>query len=167
MGRLAGQPADRPRQRSRRTGRAGGVAGRRAPPRRSYPKGTWGLHRRLALSSFSLAFAYRHSYAGQGAITLPLTLVSDGARPVDLLAKLATSSTYCIFQQSLCRPAGPRPDSGVPLNIATATGTFRAYGHAVTISVLDFEWEAVVYFAGPETFSLDVLDRFGSWIDCE
>jgi hypothetical protein len=65
------------------------------------------------------------------------------------------------FQRSYAALLGLDLASGVPVNIATATGTFRAYGHAVTISVFDFEWEAVVYFAEPETFSLDVLGRFG------
>lgn len=78
-----------------------------------------------------------------------------------MLAKLDTGSTYGIFQRSYAALLGLDLTSGVPVSIATATGAFRAYGHEVTISVFDFEWEAVVYFAEPEAFSLDVLGRFG------
>ena len=97
---------------------------------------------------------------------LPVTLASDRGTHVDLLAKLDTGSTYCVFQRSYAALLELDLTSGEPLRIATATGTFRAYGHAVTISVSDLEWEALVYFAEPEAFSSDVLGDSASWIDC-
>jgi hypothetical protein len=45
--------------------------------------------------------------------------------------------------------------------MATATGYFYCYGHEVTMSVFDLEWQATVYFAEPEAFSLNVVGRVG------
>jgi hypothetical protein len=53
----------------------------------------------MALNLYSLTFPFLHSYSGQDAISIPLTLISAHSRYVDLLAKLDTGSTHCIFNR--------------------------------------------------------------------
>jgi hypothetical protein len=87
--------------------------------------------------------------------------MSAPSQYVDLLAKLDTGSTYCIFNRSYSTLLGLDLYSGISQRIRTATGTFQTYGHEVTISVFDLEWQAVVYFAESDSLSLNVLGRFG------
>jgi len=108
-----------------------------------------------------LSFPFRHSYSGQRAISVPVTLSSSASSYVDVLAKLDTGSTYCIFDGTYAVLLGLDLYSGISQWIRTATGAFQAFGHEVTLSVFDFEWQAVVYFAEGETLSLNVLGRFG------
>jgi hypothetical protein len=110
----------------------------------------------------SLTFPILHSYSGQNAISIPLTLMSAPARYVDLLGKLDTGSTYCIFNRSYSTLLGLDLHSGISQRIRTATGAFQTYGHEVTVSVFDLEWQAVIYyFAESDSYSLNVLGRFG------
>lgn len=110
---------------------------------------------------YSLTFPFRHSYSGRTGISIPLTLISAPARYVDLFAKLDTGSTYCIFNRSYSTILGLDLYAGISQRIRTATGAFQTYGHEVTISVLDLEWQAVVYFSENDSFSLNVLGRIG------
>ena len=79
-----------------------------------------------------------------------------------------------LFQQSLTQAArtaffdrkyadwlGLEVASGILTRIVTATGYFYCYGHEVTVSVFGLEWQAVVYFAEPEAFFLNVVGRVG------
>ena len=115
----------------------------------------------MALNLHSLTFPFLHSYSGQSAISIPLTLMSAPSRYVDLLAKLDTGSTYCIFSRSYSTLLGLDLYSGISQRIRTATGAFQTYGDEVTVSVFDLEWQAVVYFAESDSLSLNVLGRFG------
>ncbi len=90
-----------------------------------------------------------------------MTLYSDPTDYVDLLAKLDTGSTYCIFERNYASLLNLDLTSGMPERILTATGAFRAYGHEVTVCVFDVEWQALVYFAEHESFSVNVLGRIG------
>ena len=115
----------------------------------------------MALNLYSLAFSFLHSYSGQSAISIPLTLLSDTSRYVDLPARLDTGSTYCIFDRSYSTLLGLDLYSGISQRIRTATGAFQTYGHEVTVSIFNLEWQAVVYFAESDSLSLNVLGRFG------
>lgn len=103
----------------------------------------------MALSSYSLSFPLLHSYSGQSAITVPLTLSTGASSYVDLLAKVDTGSTYCVFDRTYAALLGLNLHSGVHQKIRTATGAFQTYGHEVTLAVFGFEWQAVVYFCAP------------------
>ena len=109
----------------------------------------------------SLTFPLLHSYSGQAAISIPLTLVASPTSHVDLLAKLDTGSTYCIFDRNYSNLLGLDLYSGVPQRIRAATGGFQTYGHELTVSVFDLEWQAMVYFAERESLALNVLGRRG------
>jgi len=113
------------------------------------------------VTTYRLDFPRRHSYDSDSAITLPILLSSDVNKHVDFSAKLDTGSTYCIFQRKYADWLGLALTSGIETKIATATGTFDCYGHELTLSVFDLEWQAVVYFAEMEDFALNVVGRTG------
>ena len=52
-------------------------------------------------------------------------------------------------------------EAGTPERIRTATGTFLAYGHEITLSIEGLEWQATVYFAEDEYFPVNVVGRVG------
>jgi hypothetical protein len=113
------------------------------------------------VTGYPLDFPHRHSYDLDSAIAVPVLLLSDINTYVDFSAKLDTGSTYCIFQRKYADWLGLNLTSGVETRIATATGSFYCYGHELTLSVFDLEWQAVVYFAEMETFAVNVLGRAG------
>ena len=55
-------------------------------------------------------------------------------------------------------------ENGNPIEIGTATGSFRAFGHELTLSVLGIETVSTVYFAEEDYFDRNVLGRIG-WLD--
>ena len=55
-------------------------------------------------------------------------------------------------------------ESGDPRDFSTATGSFRAYGHAITLLVAGMEFDSVVYFAAREGYNRNVLGRQG-WLN--
>ena len=109
----------------------------------------------------SLIFPLRHSYSGQNAISIPLTLTAEPPVHIDLLAKLDTGSTFCVFSKSYATLLGLDLHSGIAQRIRTATGAFQAFGHELTVSVFDLEWQATVYFAESDTLKLNVVGRTG------
>lgn len=48
--------------------------------------------------------------------------------------------------------------------IGTATGSFRAFGHELTLTVMEIETVSTVYFAESDEFDRNVLGRIG-WLD--
>lgn len=78
-------------------------------------------------------------------------------------AKVDTGATYCIFQRLYGEHLGLDIERGHQQLIGTPTGSFVAYGHEVSLSVLEFEFDAVVYFAADDSFNRDVLGRHG-WL---
>ena len=83
---------------------------------------------------------------------------------VEFDAKIDTGSTYCVFQRLHAELLGLSVDDGIPLEIGTATGSFRAFGHELRLSVLDIETVSTVYFAESDYFDRNVLGRIG-WLD--
>lgn len=83
---------------------------------------------------------------------------------VEFDAKIDTGSTYCIFQRLHGELLGLEIENGNPIEIGTATGSFRAFGHELTLSVLGIETVSTVYFAESDYFDRNVLGRIG-WLD--
>ena len=79
-------------------------------------------------------------------------------------AKLDTGADHCIFERKLGEQLGLNIEKGVPQRFGTATGTFLAYGHDVTLQVADMKFDSLVFFAAEESFTRNVLGRFG-WLD--
>lgn len=111
--------------------------------------------------SHSLQFAHRHLYEFSKHITVPVTLLSSRSRWADAIVAVDTGSTFCIFDRTYGETLGLDIESGLEQRITTATGSFYCYGHEVTIVVFGLEWQAVVYFAEADAFSLNVLGRIG------
>ena len=110
---------------------------------------------------FSLEFSNSHFYTAKRGIEVPVTLISDRSRSVEVMASLDTGSTYCTFEKECATILGLALTSGIETKMATATGSFYCYGHELTLSVFDLEWQSVVYFAEMEAFAVNVVGRMG------
>lgn len=110
---------------------------------------------------YNLAFDNLILYdPGKNGISLSV-LLSLGHIEANIEAKLDTGSSHCIFQRVHGERLGLNIESGYPMNMSTANGFFMTYGHDVTLSVLDFKFDVMVYFAKDEEFARDVLGRHG------
>ncbi len=114
--------------------------------------------------SESLEFAktYRYNNLKSG-ISLPVILQS-GEIFVEIHAKLDTGSSHCIFERKHGQQLELEIENGIELNFSTATGSFRAFGHELTLSVFGIETVSTVYFAESDYFDRNVLGRIG-WLD--
>lgn len=113
------------------------------------------------MRGYGLGFSRQHSYPSNKAITVPIVLTSDTNRRIGLTAGLDTGSTYCVLERRYAQYLDLDLQAGVPARIATATGAFYCFGHELTMQVFDLEWQAVVYFAEPEVFNINVVGRIG------
>ncbi|MDQ3256682.1 MAG: retropepsin-like domain-containing protein [Acidobacteriota bacterium] len=111
-----------------------------------------------------LAFHFLHEYdPGLEGITLNIELSHAQAR-TRVLAKLDTGASLCIFQREHGEALGLDIEHGAPQRIATATGSFLAYGHELMLTVPGLELNITAYFAGLHGFPRNVLGRRG-WLD--
>ena len=83
---------------------------------------------------------------------------------VDIDSRIDTGSTYCVFERHYGTTLNLDVESGIAVNIGTATGSFRAYGHELTLTVFGIENVPTVYFAESDYFDRNVLGRIG-WLD--
>lgn len=113
------------------------------------------------MNSWRLTFSNRFDYGADDDIVLPITLSSDLATRILVRPKLDTGSTFCVFQQLYADLLGLDLKRGISQIIRTATGSFAARGHEITLTVGQLEWQAVVYFAEDETFPVNVVGRRG------
>ena len=101
------------------------------------------------MKHWSLTFPTLIDYRAFDEITVKVDL-ANGAFAVIVNAKLDCGSKFCVFQPHFARLLGFELESGVPQRIRTAAGSFPAYGHEVTLTAGDLEWQTTVYFAEPE-----------------
>jgi hypothetical protein len=99
----------------------------------------------------------------QPGITLPAHLKLK-ERTLDFQVKVDTGASCCIFERRLGEALGFSIETGLRQVFGTATGTFVAYGHEVTLSVADFEFNTIAFFPAAEEIKRNVLGRFG-WLD--
>jgi len=112
----------------------------------------------------AIEFSTVHDYDTlKTGITLPVTL-GYNSRTVDFEAKLDTGSSHCIFERRFGENLGLEIENGTLEKFGTATVGFFAYGHEVSLSVLEIETYSKVYFAKEESFTRNVLGRQG-WLD--
>jgi len=100
---------------------------------------------------------------GKSGITVKVELGS-GDNSISFEAKIDTGSTYCIFERFHAEELGIQIESGLRERISTASGSFWAFGHLLTLVVEDYEFESTIYFAEDENFKRNVLGRHG-WLD--
>lgn len=79
-------------------------------------------------------------------------------------AKIDTGATACIFERRYGEELGLKIEKGSPQTFSTATDSFLAYGHLVTMFVAGFEFSSTIFFAEDENFRRNVLGRNG-WLD--
>lgn len=112
----------------------------------------------------TLTFSATHEYdTRKPGITVRAELRS-GNKLTEIIAKVDTGATHCIFQRVYGELLGLDIESGQPLDFSTATGSFMAYGHEVLLVVLGIEVSATVYLAAHPQFDRNVLGRQG-WLD--
>ena len=98
--------------------------------------------------------------AGRDGVFLPVSL-HFGEQRADLEAQIDTGASCCIFSRDLGESLGLEIENGFRQEINTVTGAFTTYGHTVTVAVLGFDFESVVYFAAAAGFTRNVLGRSG------
>ena len=112
----------------------------------------------------TLRFAKVHQYdISKFGITLPAGL-TVGDVTLEFEAKLDPGSTYCVFPRRYGEQLGLVIESGEHQRINTVTGSFDVYGHWVTLTMLGFAHETMVYFAKYPEFNRNILGRQG-WLD--
>jgi len=111
----------------------------------------------------TLSFTVIHEYdPDDRGITVPVELRA-GQQSITVSAKLDTGSSFCIFKREHGEELGLDIERGSPEPIFTPTGSFTAYGHALTLASLGFELDVMVYFASTPSFPRNVLGRYG-WL---
>lgn len=112
----------------------------------------------------ALDFSIRHAYSPLSVgIEVPIILSSGAEHQARLRAKVDTGASFCVFQRDYAEQLGLDPEAGERLSISTAVGSFEAYGHLVTLACMEWQWEAMVYFAASPAFRRNVLGRSG-WL---
>lgn len=112
--------------------------------------------------AYELSFSDHYVYDSQlEGITVPATL-KVGGKEIELLAKIDTGASDCIFERSYAEALGLRLEEGVRKTYATANSRFEAYGHEVSIHVLGIENSSTVYFYADPGIVRNVLGRRGS-----
>ena len=96
-------------------------------------------------------------------ITVPV-IIQVGNDAVEINAKIDTGSTYCILERATAELLNIAVESGTPMNMSTATGTFLTYGHRVTLWTLGMATEATVFFIAEQHIRRNILGRSG-WLD--
>jgi predicted aspartyl protease len=109
---------------------------------------------------YSRVYTYAPSADG---ISIPVILGS-GAERVKLLAHVDTGAANCLFERQHGELLNLDVEAGDPRTYRTATGRVEAFGHLVTVEVLDLKFESVVYFFGDERINKNLLGRVG-WLD--
>lgn len=111
--------------------------------------------------AYTFNFLNKHSYdTTRAGITVPVELI-HGPNAVQVDAKLDTGASFCIFERTYGEMLGLDVEGGEPVTVSTANGSFRVFGHRLSITALGFQFEAKVYFAGDESISRSVLGRRG------
>lgn len=116
------------------------------------------------MSNYVLSYEFVIDYdAGKPGISIDVE-ISSGGIAVTVPAKLDTGSTRCILARKIGEELGLQIEDGEPQVISTPTGIFRAYGHAVNLTTLDYTFESEVLFAENDAFNQNVLGRHG-WLE--
>ena len=113
---------------------------------------------------YQLEFERKLDYdVGQPGITLHAKLKVK-QQSFDIPVKVDTGASCCIFERRFGEELGINIETGMRQPFGTATGTFVAYGHEVTLRVADFEFNTVAFFPSDAEVKRNVLSRFG-WLD--
>jgi len=110
--------------------------------------------------SFRVRYPYKPDKRG---VSVPVSLIS-GTETVKLFASVDTGAEYCLFERGFAEALLIEPEQGTRLDFETVTGTFRAWGHELTLDILGVRTHAVVYFFDNPEIKKNVLGRNG-WLN--
>jgi hypothetical protein len=118
----------------------------------------------VVILDYDLRFTDRHTYESRAeGITVPAVLRAAG-NEIQLLAKVDTGATYCLFERWVAEELGLQVEEGERQRLATVVGGFDSYGHEVSIEVLGIVTTTTVYFFADPDIGRNVLGRRG-WLD--
>lgn len=110
--------------------------------------------------NFDKLLEYDTSLTG---ISLDVTLkFSD--QIANLTAKIDTGADHCLFERRIGEELSLKIENGIPQKFSTATGTFLAFGHNVTLITAGLQFDSYIFFYENEHQKINVLGRFG-WLD--
>jgi hypothetical protein len=113
--------------------------------------------------SHKLTFAALHRYnSAQVGIEVPIRL-RVGAQEIQLVAKLDTGASGCLFEREYGELLGLDIETGPMVTFSSAMGLFDAYGHEVRLIALGMEFDLTVYFFRFPGANRNVLGRQG-WL---
>ncbi len=107
----------------------------------------------------NLEFSHLIEYnAGLSGISLEIEigLINNSTK---FTAKIDTGSTNCVFARKHGEEIGLNIEDGELVRISTATAGFNTFRHFVTLSFLEYKYDAGVCFAEDENFNRNVLGR--------
>lgn len=134
------------------------------PARRPHPSSAGDRVRRLVIVPYELTFSQRYRYDSRlEGITIPVVLRA-GAETIDLLAKIDSGASDCLFERDYAEALSLPIEDGVRKTFTTANSRFEAYGHELSIAVLSIEVTSIVYFFADPGITRNVLGRRG-WLD--
>jgi hypothetical protein len=111
-----------------------------------------------------LLFSHYYIYDSKTeGITIPAVLKA-GRKKIELLAKIDTGASDCLFEREYADALGLRVEEGVRKTYATANSRFDAYGHEISLQVMGIETTGTVYFYADPAIVRNVLGRRG-WLD--
>jgi len=112
-----------------------------------------------------LRFSEKHVYDSTlEGIAVNVYLSAGREKPIRILSRVDTGASHCLFERQYADVLGFEVEAGDPRVFSTAVGRFRAYGHEVSIRVLDVEFASIVYFFADDAIEKNVLGRRG-WLD--
>jgi hypothetical protein len=115
--------------------------------------------------SYVMDFASKHPYDSRlEGITVDVCLTAGREHYVSFAAKVDTGAAQCFFRREYADVLGLAADRGQRVTFSTVNSTFEAFGHELTIRVMDIEFDAVIYFFADYSINRDVLGRRG-WLD--
>lgn len=107
----------------------------------------------------NLDFSHLVEYdAGLPGISLDVEISIVGSSAA-LSAKIDTGSTNCVFARKYAEQLGLNIEDGELVRIGTVTDIFTTYRHFVTLSFLNYSYNAGICFAADENFNRNVLGR--------
>jgi hypothetical protein len=111
---------------------------------------------------FPLRFKTRYRFDDrQTGITVPVSLRVEDVS-LDLMAKIDTGSDYCMFERGYAETLAIDVEKGELREFSSMGGSFQAFGHEVTIRVLNLTLDSTtVYFYEDTRKKRNVLGRHG------
>ncbi|WP_218673903.1 hypothetical protein, partial [Candidatus Entotheonella palauensis] len=101
---------------------------------------------------------------GRG-VFLEIVLRANGHTTPAIRVRVDSAVSFCVFGRQWADILALEWEVGDHVTIRTAMGVFSAYGHDITLHLLDYEWTAWIVFAEwdttPPTQARDVLGLTG------